>query len=168
MSYQEKRIVTGLLSGAAILAAYCLFAWGAYRAGEADAGNLAFWAAAMLKFIGVGIAATIIIQILFHILLSVGIAVREKIRDAETDDRQIEQSIKAEMVEDERDRLIELKALRVGFICAGAGFILSLVTLVLGRSPVLMLNILYLSFLLGSLLEGVVQLFLYRSGVRHG
>lgn len=165
MSYQEKRTLATILTGAAVLTAYIIYALGKYRAGVFAPDDFRVWAVAMLKFIGLGVIVTVVIQVVFHILLSVGIAVREKIRNNAADDKDIERTIKMEMVEDERDKLVELKSLRVGFIFAGAGFVLGLLTLALGKPPVIMLNILFISFSLGSLAEGFAQIFLYRRGV---
>jgi hypothetical protein len=69
------------------------------------------------------------------------------------------------MVEDEMDKLIELKSNRVGFFMAGIGFVAALVALVLNYSPVVMLNILFIAFSIGSLAEGFTQLFYYRRGI---
>jgi len=44
------------------------------------------------------------------------------------------------------DKLIALKAMRNSNIVVGAGFVISLVCLVLGKSPAIMLNIIFLSF----------------------
>jgi hypothetical protein len=164
MSYQEKKTITSIVSALILMGAYAIDALSRYRAGTAPLDNLGLWAGLMLKYIGIGIVVTIILQILFHILLSVGIAVREKIRDHKSDDKAIERTIKGEMVEDERDKLIELKSLRVGFSLAGAGFIAALFSLVLEHPPVAMLNILFFSFLAGSIIEGLSQLFFYRRG----
>jgi hypothetical protein len=142
-----------------------MYAFGKFNAGAVAPGDLKFWASTMLIFIGIGIAATIIIQIIFHILLSVSIAVRKKIQDEECSDKEIEKTIELEIVEDERDKLIELKSMRIGFVVAGMGFVGALVSLVLNYSPVVMLNILYISFCVGSLLEGAGQLYYYRRGV---
>jgi len=57
--------------------------------------------------------------------------------------------------------------MRIGFICAGIGFVLSLISLLLNYSPIIMINILFLSFSLGSALEGLVQLYYYRKGIRY-
>jgi hypothetical protein len=165
MSYPEKKTLTSIISGVLVLAAYCLYAFSPTRLASIAQGDLKPWAVTMLVFIGIGIGFTIIIQIVFHILLSISIAVQEKIRNNNTDDEVIENNIKLEMVEDERDRLIELKSNRVGFTLAGLGFIAALVSLVLNYSPAVMLNILYITISIGSISEGFVQLFYYRSGV---
>jgi D-arabinose 1-dehydrogenase-like Zn-dependent alcohol dehydrogenase len=75
----------------------------------------------MLLFIVIGIVANIVIQIVFRILLSISIAIREQYVNGESDDKLIEKEIAAEMVEDEMDKLVELKSLRVGFVIAGIG-----------------------------------------------
>jgi len=167
MSYQEKKTITSILSGIFILAAYCIFAFSRYQA-AIDPGNLKFWAVNMLIFIGFGVVVSIIIQIVFHIALSISIAVKGKIQNQDLDDKEIEKQIDAEMVEDEMDKLIELKSNRIGFFLAGIGFVAGLVTLAFNYSPAVMLNILFISFSAGSLLEGFAQLYYYRKGLAHG
>jgi len=66
------------------------------------------------------------------------------------------------------DKLIGLKAMRIGFAIAGIGFIAALVSLVLNFSPAVMLNIIFFSFSIGLMMEGVTQLYFYRRGVRNG
>ena len=168
MSYQEKRTITSIVTGAMVLTAYCLYAFGQFQSGAVAPGNLKFWAGTMLIFIGIGAAAAIVIQIVFHILLSIAIAVKEKMRDAQCDDKEIEKTIGAEMVEDEMDKLIGLKSTRIGFFLAGIGFVAALLALILNYSPAVMLNILFISFSAGSLFEGFAQLYFYRRGVKNG
>lgn len=167
MSYQAKRTIVSIITGAVVLAAYCFYAFSPARAGANAAGDLRSWAVTMLIFIGIGIAASIVIQIIFHIMLSVSVAVKAKIRDENCDDKEIEKSIGAEMVEDEMDKLIELKSTRFGFFFAGAGFIAGLFALMLNYSPVVMLNIIFIAFSLGSIVEGFAQLYFYRRGIGH-
>lgn len=167
MSYQEKRTLTMLLTGAAVFAAYCVYAFNKLNAGVANLTDLRFWATTMLIFIGIGIGAVIVIQIIFHILLSISIAVKEAMRNQKVDDRELEKNIKLEMVEDEMDKLIEMKSNQVGFAVAGIGFVAGLITLIVGVTPVVMLNILFASFNLGSILGGAVQIYYYRRGVQH-
>ncbi len=168
MSYQEKRTIVNILSGALLMAAYCIYAFGRYQSGAVEAGDMKFWAGTILVFVAIGIVTTIIIQIVFHILMSIGIAVQKKIYNEQFDDSEIEKSINAEMVEDEMDKLIELKSMRIGYAFAGVGFITGMVALVLGYSTAIMLNILFLSFSGASLLDGVAQLYFYRRGVTNG
>jgi hypothetical protein len=169
MSYQEKKIITTITTGVAILAAYCIYALSRYQSGVIAQGDLKFWASTMLIFIGIGVAATIVILIVFHILLSISVAIQEKIRNNECNDKDIEKavekSIGSEMVEDEMNKLIELKSSRVSLVFVGVGFIAGLFTLVFNASPAVMLNIMFLSFSVGSICEGFAQLYYYRKGV---
>ncbi len=164
MSYQEKRTGVSIFSGILLLAAYCIYAFNPSRLAALAPDDLKPWASTMLIFVAIGIGVTIVIQIVFHILLSIALAVQAKIENQQSDDQEIERSIQREMIEDERDKQIELKSLRIGFAVAAAGFIIALLSLVFNYSPVVMLNILYLSFSVGSLLEGAGQLYYYRKG----
>ncbi len=186
MSYKEKQTIVSILSGILLLVAYIIYALNKTQSGLASPDDMKFWATAILTFIVIGIVATIVIQIIFHILLSVSIAVKSEVqkeiqkeiqnnienhnetKHLKSDDSDIEKTIALEMVEDEMDKLIELKAMRVGFTIAGIGFVLSLVSLVLEYAPVVMLNIAFFSFLIASMIEGIIKLYFYKRGVRNG
>jgi hypothetical protein len=168
MSYQEKKVITSIVTGVLVLAAYCIYVFGRFNAGAAAPDDLKFWGGSILIFIGIGVVASIVIQIIFHILLSISIAVRKKMQDEKCDDKEIERKIQAEMVEDEMGKLIELKSMRLAFLITGIGFIAALVSLVLNYSPVVMLNILFISFAAGSLFDGFAQLYYYRRGLKNG
>ena len=163
MSYPEKRTVVSVITGVLLLAAYSIYAFG--KAGMANPDNLIFWAKTMLIFIGIGIVATIITQIVFHITLSVGMAVKQKMKDESCDDKEIEKSIEQEMVEDEMGKLIALTAGKIGYSFVGFGFLAGLIALTLGASPVVMLNILFFSNIVGTITEGIVQIRYYRRGL---
>ena len=163
MSYTQKRTLAQMAITTLIFSAYALAAFS--RLSLED--SLRDWAEMMLIFIGVMVLASIVLQILFHIFLSVGIAAREAIRDHNVDDDRIEDAIKGEFIEDERDKLISLKSSQAGFIAAGVGFFAGLVSLLFNAPPALMLNILYGTFFLGSIAEGVTHLALSHKGLSH-
>jgi hypothetical protein len=125
------------------------------------------WAIVMLIFIGITIIAAIILQILFHIFFSVGISVKEAIRDHDVGESRIEEAIQGEFVEDERDKLIALKSSRAGLFTSSFGLVAGLLAIVFNASPVLMLNIFFCTFFLGSIAEGIANLVLYSKGVSH-
>ena len=158
MSYQEKKTILSIVAGVLLMAAYCIYVFG----GAADFNDLRFFAVTMLIFIGIGVAAMIVIQIVFHIALSVAIAIKNRTHN----DKEIEKAVEATVVEDEMDRLIELKSGRIGFALTGAGFIAGLVTLALNCAPAVMLNILFLSAGAGSLAGGALSIYYYRAGIR--
>jgi len=169
MSYQEKRTITTITTGLLVLAAYCLYAFNPSRMTAITPGDLKPWATTMLIFIGIVVVATIIIQIVFHILLSISMAIKEKIKNESIADSEIEKMIEknigTEMVEDEMDKMIDMKSSRVGMIFAGIGFVGGLLSIVFNYSPVVMLNVLFFSFSVGSVFEGFTQLYYYRRGL---
>jgi hypothetical protein len=122
----------------------------------------------MLTFIGITAIAAIIIQIVFHVLLSIGISVKEAVKRADPESAEIEEALKGELVEDERDKLIELKSSRANSVTLSAGLMLGLVSIVLDFPPAVMLNLIFGAFFIGTIAEGVVNLILYRKGAIHG
>lgn len=163
MYYQEKKTIVGIVQGLAILAAYCIYVFGKVRQGAAGFEDIKFFAVTMLTFIGVGIVVTIVIQVIFHVLLSVSVAVRERDKDGKA----IENAINAEMVEDERDKIIELKSMRIPMIATMVGFVAGLVLLMLDYQPAVMLNVLFIAASLGSVGGDVAKLIYYRAGARN-
>ena len=164
MSYQEKKTIVSIISGTLLLAAYCIYIFSKYRSHMISADNISFCGITMLIFLGIGIAAIIIIQILFHIALSIGIAVK----DSTYDKSGLKKEFGLTVAEDEMDKLIELKALKAGFIIGGSGFVVSLFSAVLNYPAAVVLNIIFLSFGLGTLAKGVVSLHYYRKGIKNG
>jgi hypothetical protein len=71
-------------------------------------------------------------------------------------------------IEDEMDKLISLKSMKNGYIVVGFGFVFSLISLVMKLPSAVMLNIVFLSFNAGGLVEGFSQLYFYRRGVKNG
>lgn len=161
MSYNSKKTVASVITGILLVAAYVAYALGT-RSPAPD--NLKAWAIAILIFIGIGVFAIIVVQIAFHVALAIGIAAKEKERSEE----KIKRILSSSMVEDEREKLISLKSARVGYFCAGVGFIATLIALVFGLSAVVALHILLGAFAVGSVAEGIVGVYFYEKGVRNG
>ncbi|MDD5659806.1 MAG: hypothetical protein PHR39_07350 [Actinomycetota bacterium] len=168
MFYQEKKTIISVLAGVLFLIAYCIYTFTRVRLGMVAPNDLKFWAITILIFIGIGIAGMIIIQVVFHILLSITIAVKKQARNEKCDDKEIERTIELEMVEDEMDKLIELKSMRIGFIIAVVGFVSALLSLVFNSSAAVMLNIIFISFCIGTIAEGATGIYYYRKGIKNG
>ena len=161
MTVSSKKTVLSMISGILMVIAYIIYALG----GSApEGGNLKSWALSMLIFIGLGVILTILIQILFHVALSIVVSVKEN----ESDSKKIERVIKSSMFEDERDKLIGLKSARLGYICAGAGFIAALALLAFGVQAVAALHTIFASFAAGSLAEGIMGVYYHEKGVGNG
>ncbi len=165
MSYQIAKTVANILSGIAILVVYLFYVSSSYQANLLSMNELKSWAQIMLIFIGLGIAMAIVVQIIFHILFSIGLAVKQSINNGNCNDQEIEKTIQMEMVEDEMGKLIELKSMRVSYITVGIGFVASLFYLVFDYPVVVTLNILFVSFFIGGILDSFTQLYYYTRGV---
>lgn len=163
MTYQTKKTMVSLLASIAILISYCISVYNDISKGLTFENDATFWAKKMLIFIAIGVAINIISFIVFHILLSVNLSVKDSMKDS----KEINRKLELEMVEDEMDKLIELKSLHVGYIIASTGFILGLILLAFNTSISIVLNMLFLSFFIGAIAEGLTNLFFYFRGVRN-
>jgi len=143
-----------------------LIIYGIYALGSAAPApdDLRAWAVAILVYIGVCIVAGIVVQILFHIVFAAGVSVKE----GEGNCQEVGRIIKWSLLEDERDRLIELKSTRMGYNFAGKGFCVGLIALAAGVSTVIVLHIMAGSFALGAIVEGCMIIYLNEGGVHHG
>lgn len=160
MPYQVKKTLVTLVSSLIILGLYTTNILPQISTQT----ELKYWAIVMLVHIGLGVIITIILHIIFHIYLSVSIAIHER----DKGEKAIEKSINLEMVEDEMTKLIDLKSLQAGYIITGIGFVSGLIYLALGYSIIVTLNIIFLSFFVGSIGEGIVNIYFNLKGVRNG
>lgn len=170
MNYQEKRIIASIIAGVLVLATYSIYGFSKYQEiGENLLNNLEFWATAMLIAIGCGIVVVILIQIIFHIILAVANEVAKEVsKKANSEGKnEIYEELEIASVEDEMDKLIALKAMRNSFAVVGIGFVIALLSLYIKMPPAIMLNVIFISFSLGSLFEGFSQLYFYRRGVKN-
>lgn len=163
MSYQEKRTLLSIIISIVMLVSYSIYAFG--KAGMEHINDLQFWARTILIFIGIGIVALIILQIVFHILMAIGKAIRQKLKDNEVNEEEIGRTMRVETAEDEMDKMIEMKSNRFGYTIMGLGFMAGLIAIAFGASAVAMLNILFFATWVGSFVEALMQIRYYRRGV---
>ena len=161
MIYNSKKNLISIAAGIISVAAYIVYV------GTGNAPSLEevqAWAKLMLIFIGVSVAVQIIVQIVSHIVFAITIAVRENDNDGE----KTKKIMDAAMIEDERDKLINLKSSHIGYICAGVGLLAALFFLAGGGAVVISLHIILGSCVAGTLIEGGVGIFLHERGVWNG
>lgn len=163
MSYQEKRTLLSIITSVLLMVSYSFYAFG--KAGMEHINDLQFWAKTILIFIGIGIVALIVLQIVFHILMAISKAIRQKMKEDKVDEEEIGRSMRVETAEDEMDKMIEMKSNRYGYTIMGLGFMAGLIAIAFGASAVAMLNILYFSTWTGSIIEALMQIRYYRRGV---
>jgi hypothetical protein len=127
---------------------YVLYVYNRQIAGNPDILNdFRFWGKSFLILIPVGIVAQIIIQIGFAIFMSA--TSKEEI----------------DPIEDERDKLIELKAIKISHYLFLIGFMLAMGSLALGMKPWVMFVVLISSGFIASIVNEIARLYFYRKGV---
>ena len=164
MSYTTKRNIVSIIAGLGLIAAYIIYAM---RTSAPATEDIKAWAAAILVFIGIGIGIQIVVQILFHIAMTIGIAIKEEVKSGNKNgDKIAERILKSEMQEDEMSKIIQLKAFRAGSLLVGLGVIALLIALAVGVDMVVALHLLFGTFALASVVEGIASIVLHERGVR--
>ena len=159
MSYNSKRTVVSMAMGILAGFAYMIYALGGSAPAPEDVRG---WAIAMLVFIGISVAAVIVVQILFHIALGISVTLHEK------DEKSVKRVLKSTMMEDEWDKAVGRKSSVFGYSLSGLGFCAALIALAAGGSVVLALHILFGASFLGGLTEGGMSVYFYEQGLQDG
>ncbi|MGJ8527943.1 hypothetical protein [Maritalea sp.] len=147
MSFHERNIVTYLVTGFIVMVVYSFHMYDQYQAGifdGPDAGSAIGWAT--LKMIAGSIIVNIVVSILVAIIS--GIVSRETAMDAA----------------DERDKLIDLVGMKVGFIVFSTFFVGSIIWLAFGAPMAYVLIASVYAMFIASLVEGSTRMVLYRRG----
>lgn len=148
MSYQEKKSIVNIFSSLLITGLYALIIYQRHMDGRFDlTDDYQKWGILFLIFIGISVVARIIIYIIFHIINA--IATRE-------------QDVP---VEDERDKLIQLKSTRNSYLVFTIGFVLGITSLAFGMPVYTIFLVFLVSGLLSEIFENSSQIYYYRKGV---
>ena len=148
MTYQERQNLVNIFSAVLITGIYSLIVFQRHRDGVFDlTRDFSKWGILFLIFIGVSVAARIVIQIVFHIINA--IATREE--DVPK--------------EDERDKLVKLKATRNSYYAFVSGFVISVVGLALGMPVHWIFIVFVISGLISEIIDNSSQMYYYRKGV---
>lgn len=148
MYQKEKQILVTTVSTILIFGFYALYLYRGYFSGNPELLNdLQFLGKAFLLLIPVAIVAQIMIHIIFAIINK--IVTREDVPD----------------INDEMDKMIELKAMRVSYWIYMLGFVSAMATQAIGMAPYMLFIALFASCLLGAIAEGLTQIYYYRKGL---
>ena len=149
MSYQEKNITVSLVSQMMILSFYLANWFQMYQEeGLNSAKIFVLWGAVIMVAIIVNIAGSI----LTNIVLSIVHAIKTKGNEEER------------FIADERDKLIELKGIKVSYITFFIGVLLAMLTFVFGQPPLVMFSLLILFSFVAEIIGDISQIYLYRRG----
>ena len=166
MTLNSKRTMVSIAVGIGLVMGYTVYVATGHVAADASLGT---WAGMLLRFIGIGVAAQIVLEIVTRVAMSIGIAIKENMKDMNgSDDAKVERIVEAELCEDERDQFIGLKAGQIGYGFAGVALVAMLIALAMGASAVVALHVLCAGFALGSIAEGIASIMMYERGVQHG
>ncbi len=147
MGHHEKQSIVSIIGSVLVIGFYSLYVYRNYI--QADMGLLndfQFWGKSFLYLIPVAIVVQIVIQILFAI--GNRIITQEDLPD----------------ITDERDKLIELKSIRISHWIFTAGFMLAMGSLAMGMKPYVMFLTLISSGFVASLASEVAKIIWYRRG----
>lgn len=147
MSYQEKKSLVFLISMILIYGFYSLYVLNRYEDTILSTPNdFNFWGKIFLILIPVIIIVNIFIFIIFSII------------------NKIVTNEDAPSFSDERDKLIELKAIRVSHWIFGLGFFLAMGSQAIGMQPWVMFITLISSCFVSTIISEITKIFLYRKG----
>jgi len=147
MSAHERRALVSLLATLLLAVFFLGYVLPRYPAGNPYSPEVFhFWGLAVVILVPVSIAANIAVSVVFSIVYSM--ATQEK----------------ASSFSDERDKLIELRALRIALYVFTCGFFLAMGSLALGMPPSVMFTVLMCSGYGSGLVGDLLRLYLYRKG----
>ena len=149
MSYQEKNITVSLVSTLLILGYYLANVFQMYQDGGLVAVRVfRLWAIVIVA----GIIVNIVSSILTNIVLSIVHAIKTRMEEEER------------FIEDERDKLIGLKGMRVSYIAFSIGVLLAMLTFVFGQPPLVMFSLIIFFSLVAEIIGDISQIYRYRRG----
>ena len=148
MSYREKENIINIFSGLFITGVFAWIVYQRHLQGRVDlTDDFQAWGKLFLVYAGVSVVARIIIYIIFHIINAIATRV-EKIP-----------------AEDERDKLIKLKALRNSHYSFVVGFMVAIIALAIGLPTYSIFIVFVISGVISELIDNGSQIYYYRRGV---
>jgi hypothetical protein len=148
MGQQEKQSIVSMIGSVLVIGFYSMYIYRNYLSADLDLLNdFQFWGKSFLYLIPIGIVVQIVIHIVFAIANR--IITGEDMSD----------------FSDERDKLIELKSIRISHWIFILGFMVAMGSLALGMKPYVMFIALISGGFLASLASEVAKIIYYRKGV---
>jgi hypothetical protein len=150
MSFQEKNITVSLINFTLILGFFLIRVLQMIR-------NESFISTNVFRLWGIIIVLAVVLTVLATILTHIVSAIIEAIKTGKEDPE-------IEDIEDERDRLIDLRGTKVTYFVSSIGAFLAMLTFVLGQSPLVMFTLLIFFGVVAQIIGDISRLVLYRRG----
>lgn len=151
MSFQEKNIAVSLANFSLILGFYLIRVFQMIRSGNFDSTHV-------FRLWGIIIVLAVVVTIFATILTHIVSAILQAIMTGG-------QKPDVEDIQDERDRMIDLRGTKVTYLVSSIGSFLSMLTLVLGQPPLVMFSLLIFFGVVAQILGDALRLYLYRRGL---
>ena len=149
MSFQEKNVTVSLVNFSLILGFYLIRVFQMIQSGSFNSSNVfRLWGIVIV----LSVVVTILATVLTHIVSAILQAVRTKAESA------------YENIQDERDKLIDLRGTKITYFVSSIGGFLSMLTFVLGQPPLVMFTLLIFFGVVAQLIGDISRLYLYRRG----
>jgi hypothetical protein len=149
MSFQEKNVTVSLVNFSLILGFYLIRVFQMIQSESFNSTNVfRLWGIVIILAAVVTIFATI----LTHIVLAVIQAIKTK------------EEPELEHIQDERDKLIDLRGTKITYFVSSIGGFLSMLTFVLGQPPLVMFSLLIFFGVVAQIIGDISRLYLYRRG----
>jgi len=150
MSFQQKNITVSLVNFTLILGFYLIRVIQMLLGGSFNSTNV-------FRLWGIVIALAVVVTIFATILTHIVSAIIHAIKTGE-------EKSTIEDIEDERDRLIDLRGTKVTYFISSIGGFLSMLTFVFGQPPLVMFTLLIFFGVVAQIIGDVLRLYLYRRG----
>lgn len=150
MSFQQRNITVSLVTFILILGFYLLRI---FQLLETDS----FVSTNVFRLWGIIVVLAIVATIVLTILAHIGSAVFQVIKTGD-------ENPKIEDIQDERDKLIDLRGTQITYVASSLGVLVAMLTFVFGQPPLLMFSMLIFSGLLAQIIGDISRLVLYRRG----
>ena len=150
MSFQEKNITVTLISFTLILGFYLTRVFQMIQGEGLNSSDVfRLWGIVIV----LAIIVTVVGMILTHIVSAIVIAIQTGDENPDIED-----------IEDERDKLIDLKGTKITYTVSSLGSFLAMLTFALGQSPLVMFVLLVFFGLVAQVIGDLTRLVLYRRG----
>ena len=150
MSFQEKNVTVSLVNFTLILAFFSVRVLQMIQGGDFEESNV-------FRLWGITIVLAVIVTIFATILTHIFSAIIHAIRTGE-------ERPNVDDIEDERDKLIDLRGTKLTYLVSSLGVFFSMLTFVFGQPPLVMFTLLIFSGLVAQVTGDVRRLYLYRRG----
>ena len=153
MTYRETNISVSLTSSLLVMVYYLVNWIQMYQEQGLNS-------AVIFRLWAIVIVATILLNIFGNILTSIVLSIIHAIKT--------QSNKEPRFIEDERDKLIELKGTKAAYIAFSIGVFLSMLTFAFGQPPLVMFSLIIFFSILAEITGDVLQLSFYRRGVHYG